>query len=286
MLFQRPAITLLLVAVITASIGYGLLRISGSHTIGQSPDSQLVRVYCAAVIRPAIEQLTKRFSEQHQIPIVVDYGGTGVLLARQRLHQACDLFISADRHYVDQLIEDDQVSISHQIATVYPVVVYRLDNERTQALTSLADAVGSRLKIGIGDPRACAIGRVTASWLASDGLSDELDSTANPRVVTKPSVAGVLADVLLGAVDLAIVWDSMVAAQPELSIAWAPNAEALARSITPLHAEISVTRLRSDPNEHADQLYRFLTRSAEARAAMVASGLTVADPKPADGLDR
>ncbi|HEY1052032.1 MAG TPA: substrate-binding domain-containing protein, partial [Prosthecobacter sp.] len=90
-----------------------------------------------------------------------------------------------------------------QLVRQKPVLAVATGNPKK--LTSLAALKQEGIKLALPNPEAASIGRVTKKLLGA-----EWDALAAKAAVMKPTVTEIAADLSLGAVDAAIVWDSTV----------------------------------------------------------------------------
>jgi len=163
------------------------------------------RLYCGAGIRPPVEELAREFGERHGVTIEVDYAGSEVLLGRIKLTGQGDLYMPGDRHYIEQADEAGLIAAEKTKDVCYFVPVILVSKECPHDIQSLDDLKNPELNIGLGDPKACAVGRKTIKLLEANGIDkDDLN------VVTLALTVNDLGNqVALGSLDAAIVWDAV-----------------------------------------------------------------------------
>jgi hypothetical protein len=131
----------------------------------ESGSSEL-RLYCGAGIRPPVAQMAEAFEREHGVKVVVDYAGSEVLLSKIKLVRKGDLYMPGDKHYVDQA-EQEGMILSQQSACYFvPTILVRKGNPKN--IGGLQDLVKADLKLGLGDAKACAIGRKTKQIFAKN----------------------------------------------------------------------------------------------------------------------
>lgn len=165
------------------------------------PTTASLTVYCAAGLKKPIEALAKQFETETGTSISLQYGGTGTLLSQIQVAKQGDLFIAAD----DSSLADAQrlniVIESLPIAVQHPVVAVKKGNPK--GITSLATLQAT--KFALANPDAASISKVTRKI-----LGPQWQALAAAATVMKPTVPELASDVVIGAVDAAIVWDSTV----------------------------------------------------------------------------
>lgn len=170
-----------------------------------------MKVHCAAGLRGPVQELATRFEERTGTRVELSFGGSGTLLASLRAGAPGDLYIAGDAGFVERAQEADLVRESLELASMRPVLGVTLGNP--QGLSSLADLEKRDLRVGLGNPEAAAIGRVSRNVLQG---ADLWESVREGLAVQKPTVNELASDLDLGALDVAIVWDATLAPYPNL----------------------------------------------------------------------
>lgn len=165
------------------------------------PSTASLTVYCAAGLKKPIEALAKQFEAETGIPVSLQYGGTGTLLSQIQVAKQGDLFIAADDGSLADAQKLNIVLESLPIAVQRPVVAVKKGNPK--AITSLANLQSARF--ALANPDAASISKVTRKLLGT-----QWEALAAAATVMKPTVSELASDVVIGAVDAAIVWDSTV----------------------------------------------------------------------------
>ena len=190
-------------------------RNSTAHSAANSdsgrPADDAVVVYCAAGLKLPVEAAAKLYAqERFGRPIHLQYGGSGTLLSNLRVAKQGDLFIAADRTYLELAREQGLIAETIPLAQMRPVVAVRQGNPKS--IHTIDDLMRDDVKLALANPEAASIGRITRQLFSEAGLWDRLAETVK---VFKPTVNDVANDVLLGAVDAAIIWDATARQNPE-----------------------------------------------------------------------
>ena len=164
-------------------------------------------LYCGAGIRPPIEELANSFGRQHGVTVEVDYAGSEMLLSRIQVSREGDLFVPGDEHYVDRAKAQGLIASSQTACYFVPVILVQKGNPKN--IRGPADLARPGLRLGLGDPEACAIGRATEAILAKNKtLRAQVERNAEYRALTVSELAN---NVKLRSLDAAIVWDATAA---------------------------------------------------------------------------
>ena len=221
----------------TTSVG------DGKGTRMPAPPTSGLLMYCAAGIRPPVEQVAAAYEREYGIPIAIQFGGSNTLLSQISVAQTGDLYLSADDSYMTMAQQKGLVKESIPLATMRPVIAVRKDNPKN--IRSIDDLLRDDVKVALGNPDQAAIGNTTRSLLTASDHWSRLEAHVTRLGVFKPTVPEVANDVKLGSVDAGIIWDTTVALYPDLKAIRVPELDAgtshvivgvLASSRTPTQA--------------------------------------------------
>lgn len=162
-----------------------------------------ITVFCAAGMKKPVEAIAAAYQKETGIEVRLQFGGTGTLLSQLKIAKQGDLFIAADD---GALADAKKLGVTREefiLVKQQPVVAVAKGNPKH--IESLASLKTPEIKVALANPEAASIGRVVKKLLGPDW-----DALAAKAAVMKPTVTEIAADLSLGAVDAAIVWDSVV----------------------------------------------------------------------------
>lgn len=164
-------------------------------------------LYCGAGIRPPVAEAVEEFQRRHGVRVECDYAGSEVLLSRIKLSGRGDLYLPGDVYYIEQATEAGLVKSNRAVCYFIPVILVQKGNPKN--IRSLADLVRPDIKLGLGDPEVCAIGRKSKKIFAKNDIAEaEIEPSVKFRSTTVNELIG---NVKLRALDAAIVWDGVAA---------------------------------------------------------------------------
>ncbi len=174
---------------------------------GRRPnDRQALRLLCGAGLKPALDELLPAFTKATGIPVDPDYAGSGIILTRARQEGMADLFLPGDVFYVDELQRrTGRVLDRAEIATLRPCIIVAQGNPLK--IASLRDFARPDVRVAVGNPEACQVGRVTAAMLAAAGVDAPALRAKESLTVSELGLWVSLRDV-----DAAVVWEATAAA--------------------------------------------------------------------------
>jgi len=171
---------------------------------GQSTEEELM-LYCAAGIRPPADELIETFGREHGVKIALDYAGSEVLLSKIKLIRRGDLYMPGDKHYVEQAAQADMILSRRSVCYWVPTILVQKGNPKK--IHRLEDLLKPGIKLGLGDPGACAIGRTSKQILEKNNIVWE-DIEKN-LVFQSLTVNELGMQIQAQALDAVIVWDAI-----------------------------------------------------------------------------
>ncbi len=185
-------------------LALGLLLI-GASGCGRNR-KPVLRLYCGAGLRGPVTELAAEFSRERGVAIESDFGGSGVLLSRIKLTRQGDLYVPGDVRYVQQAQAEGLIASS--IAACYSVPVILVAKRASMRVHGLADLAAPGLRVGLGEPTACAIGEATKDILERAGLAERVHANV---VFSSLTVNELGVQIRSGKLDATIVWDATAA---------------------------------------------------------------------------
>jgi len=170
-------------------------------------DSQVkeLLLYCAAGIRAPADELVSSFERQHGVKIVVDYAGSEVLLAKVKLARRGDLYMPGDRYYVAQAAAEGMILSQQPVCYWVATILVQKGNPKN--IHSLHDLLAPGLKLGLGDAKACAIGRIALQIFAKNNIAWE--QIAKNIAFQSLTVNELGLQIQVQSLDAVIVWDAI-----------------------------------------------------------------------------
>jgi molybdate transport system substrate-binding protein len=182
------------------------LAASGTAARGKGTGKPLF-LYCGAGIRVPVEEINRLFTEQTGIRVEPTFTGSGCLLAQIEIADKGDLFMPGEDWFMKQAQERGRIIECQKVAYFVPVLMVQRHNP--QGIRDVQDLLRPGLRVGVGEPRACAIGHFTVKLLQARGIPWEEFS---PHVTTYYATAPELGNAIkLKAVDACVQWDSIAA---------------------------------------------------------------------------
>jgi len=164
-------------------------------------------LYCGAGIRPPVAEMAAEFGKRHAVEVECDYAGSNILLSRLKLTRRGDLYMPGDVHYVEQAEEEGLIASKRKACYFIPVILVKKGNPK--GIGGLADLARPGVKLGLGDPKACAIGRKSVKIFQKAGIP--ASENKKNTVFSSLTVNELGLHVKAGKIDATIVWDATAA---------------------------------------------------------------------------
>lgn len=203
---HRPA-GLLLRLCFTTLLAGAVVILAGGCRQGDAATGDSLFLYCGAGLREPAARLIEAFEAETGINIMPTYTGSGCLLAQISLSHSGDLYMPGEDWYMDQAEERGYIERSSIVAYFTPVIMVHRGNPHN--ILTLKDMLKPGVRIGMGEPKACAIGSFTLKVLEANDIDyEEFRKNVVAHFATAPELG---TGVKLQAVDAAVQWDSLAA---------------------------------------------------------------------------
>jgi molybdate transport system substrate-binding protein len=183
---------------------------------GSAPPASPLTVYCAAGLKKPVEAIAEQYRRESGVEVRLQYGPTGTLLSNIRVAKQGDLFIAADDGALGDARKYDAIREVLPLVRQHPVIGVRAGNPKN--IRGVADLLREDVRVAIANPEAASIARVSRA-----ALGDAWTKLAARAAVMKPAVTEIAADLSLGTVDAAIIWDATVPQFKGLAAVEAPE---------------------------------------------------------------
>lgn len=264
---SKPVLFLFLgIVVLTLTFGVvALLRGPGTG----SKELRPLLVYGAASLKAPLEQIAADYLDATGVRAELSFGGSQTLLANIEITKRGDVYLPADDSYLALAREKKLIGQTFSLAEQTAVLAVPKGNpKRIRSLNQLRD---STIRLSQANPDTAAIGKLLRTATEASGLWPML---SNRTVVFKPNVVDAANDVKLGAVDAAIVWDSMEQLYPDLEFI-------RLRELESVRAKVAVGVLQcSDQPEAALKFARFLAAPQKGLRRFKENGFAVGTSQP------
>lgn len=189
------------------TVCFVVLAAGCSRHVGDGARKPELLLFVGAGIRPPVDELAELFGKEHGVEVTVDYAGSEVLLNKIKLGKRGDVYMPGDKHYVDQAAEAGLIRSQHSVCYFVPTILVQEGNP--QGIHGVADLVRPGVKLGLGDARACAIGRKSRKIFEKNNIPwSGVEKNLKFQSLTVNELG---MQIQADSLDAVIVWDAMAA---------------------------------------------------------------------------
>lgn len=251
-----------------AGFGFSDVIPSRPHPALRAGPPGVLFVHCAAGMRLPVRAMADAFEKRRGVHVQLSYDGSNRLLGQIKLTQKGDIYIAGDADYIEMAAEAGLVASSGTICYFVPVIMIHKGNPKN--LRDLPDLTKPGLRIGQGDGKAAAVGRLMPRLLELNGVDRQAWSR---NVVMETSTVNELGiGIKLGTLDAVVVWDAIAARYGDVAevILLDPD-----RNICPA---VGAAVLTTAKNPAAAQAFLEFMTSRTGREILKTNGYTVDKP--------
>ncbi len=206
---MRKHALLLALVLIGAVVAAGCISGSSAKTATHTREfsGQTVVLCSGAGLMKPMNEIIKLFENETGAKVEVHYGGSGEIFGELETTCGCDVFVPGSYYYTQQAMEKGYILKGTVINITKHVPVIIVPKGNPAHITSLKDLAKPGVKVVLGDPKACAIGRVAEKILEKAGLWNAVSKNV---VAYAPTVNQLLVYIATGQADAAIAWEDTV----------------------------------------------------------------------------
>jgi molybdate transport system substrate-binding protein len=156
--------------------------------------------FVGAGLRQPVDRLVEDFQRKTGHRVVVDYDGSGRLLARITASGLGDVFMPGSLFYIEKLQAESKVHSWRPVVAHTSVIA--VNKSKAQEVKKFEDLAKPGIRLALGDPKAMALGKTAMQMLERSGLKDKILANVVVYGATVKQLALYVAD---GNVDASIV---------------------------------------------------------------------------------
>jgi len=227
-------------------------------------DAPLV-VYCAEALRIPADDIAKDYERETGQKVELRLGASQSILTNLQLTKG-DLFLPADDSYIAIAREKDLIAETLPLAKMQAVVITRPG--LSPPIATWSDLVRPGRKLGLANPEAAAISKLTRAHLQKAGRWDDI-------IKLQPTFMGNINEVgnavQIGTIDAGIVFDAVAGHFPKAIVVRLPELEGVAAQI-----QVAVAKSSTQPTQ-ALRFARYLAAKDKGLLHLKKHGFTVTE---------
>ncbi|NDI36725.1 molybdate ABC transporter substrate-binding protein [Chengkuizengella sediminis] len=173
-----------------------ILLVSACYAQNNTEDVTELHISAASSLTNALNEIKNEFEKNNaEIKIIYNFGASGTLSAQIKQGAPIDVFFSANKQYMDELVELGLIESNDIVNLLSNQIVFITKNDSDLYIDSLDELLNSEvISIAVGDPAIVPAGDYTKQLLNNSELWQELESkfifTTNVRQALNYSDTG------------------------------------------------------------------------------------------------
>ncbi|NPV45909.1 MAG: molybdate ABC transporter substrate-binding protein [Armatimonadetes bacterium] len=168
---------------------------------GESEVSLLVP--CGAALQPAMDVIAETYYRRTGVRVDFAYAGAQMLLGQLAYSRRGDLYMPGEAFWVDQAAKRGLVEDTRTVCWFLPVIMVPKGNPKN--IQTVQDMAKPGVRVGIGHPKALAVGPVTKRIMQRAGIWEAVQKNVVMQAGCIPELANAVA---MKAADAGILWDA------------------------------------------------------------------------------
>ncbi|MBA7613172.1 putative binding protein [subsurface metagenome] len=167
-----------------------------------SPPSTLT-VFAAAAAKPPLDEICRKFGEQCQTRIEINYGGGGEVLNQMVLSRSGDIYIAPEQLFMEMAREKQAIDPQTIQSVAYMIPVIAVPSGNPGNISSLADLARPGIQVAVTRSETTLLGKYAPEIFSKAGLAEEISK----NIVTEAARPdNLLTMLVMGQVDAGIIW--------------------------------------------------------------------------------
>lgn len=158
---------------------------------------------CGAALQPAMDVIADTYYRRTGVRVDFAYAGAQMLLGQLAYSRRGDLYMPGEAFWVDQAAKRGLVEDSRTVCWFLPVIMVPKGNPKH--IKTVQDMAKPGVRVGIGHPKALAVGPVTKRIMERAGIWEAVQRNVVMQAGCIPELANAVA---MKAVDAGILWDA------------------------------------------------------------------------------
>lgn len=216
-------------------------------------------VSAAASLTDAFREIAASFEQSHKdTTVVLNFGGSGLLLQQIRSGAPVDVFATADMETMDQAAAAGLIVESTRLDMARNALVLVVPADNPAGITGVADLGGVKVsRVAISNPETVPVGRYTRAALQARGLWAPVAA----RMISTQNVRQSLDYVARGEVDAGFVYATDASLMPD-------KVRVAETVTTPTAIIYPIAAVRQSARQDLAREFIAYTRSAPAQAIL------------------
>ncbi len=216
-----------IVIAVVACVAAAAFYFTFSLIAPASGGGKKLMIYSGAGMRKPMDEIGTLFEQKYGVTVEYSYAGSNTLLSQIELTKKGDVYMPGATMYIEKAKEKGFVDYEQNVSYHIPVIVVPDGNPRN--ITCLNDLTNPGVKVILGDPKACAIGKLGNQILEKNGIEDAVWKNI---IATSGTVNELVVYMCMGTADVSIIWkESLVGTENKTDVIEIPKEQNIIKII-------------------------------------------------------
>jgi molybdate transport system substrate-binding protein len=192
-----------LIGIVIASILFNIGCSREAEQTAEKKEASAIMVGAGAGLKPALDPIAEEFTANTGIKVEYSYLCSAMVLTNMQLTRTGDVMVPGSQHYMDLAVEKGVIDKDTVTVAGYMIPVMCVQKGNPHNITKIEDLTKPGLKVGVGEPEALAVGRLTEKMLKDLGLYEDVHKNV---VLTGGSASKLVLPLAMKNLDAEINW--------------------------------------------------------------------------------
>jgi len=169
-------------------------------------------VFASAGAKPAIDEICRKFEEQHEIDVKIIYGGGGEVLSEMILSRSGDVYLAPEQRFMESAEQQGVIDPETKRTIAYMLPAIAVSKGNPKRITILSDLAKPGIRVAVTRPETTLLGRFAPEIFRKAGLAEGIEQNIVTTALRPDSVVTML---LLEQIDAGIIWHFYQRLAPE-----------------------------------------------------------------------
>lgn len=182
-----------------------IIIIATTGILGSSCSSEKsgLLIFAAAGSKAPLDEVCRKFEEQYNTQVAINYGGGGEVLSQMILSRSGDVYVAPEQGFMDTAEEKQSIDPETIVNVAYMIPVIAVQNGNPKNITSLADLAKPGIKIAITRTETTLLGQCALDIFSKAGLSEDIEKNIVTQAARPDNLLTML---MMGQIDAGIIW--------------------------------------------------------------------------------
>jgi len=230
------------------AVAFLCLALTGCAQTKKTEAPETLFIYCGSGLSKPVQEIGEAFEKRTGTEVTFTFGGSAQLAGQILLTRKGNLFIPGDLK--DLAPVEEKGLINKKANIVYHIPALAVPKSNPAGIHGLMDLKLPGVKVALGDPKSCTIGKVADTMLQENQIYDDVEKNVVVRTATARELVLYLST---GQVDAAVIWkENIINCKDKIELIPVPELDSFTKIVP------AAILTFSEQKEAAEQFLNFL----------------------------